>query len=765
MSIPGRQAVPPDTELKEKPSRDIEPTPQSKPTGLSSLARYALAGGSAAFLLGLLEWIDVNIRLTPFFESVSERAVFSTYFCLPLITGSLLGIVSGAFFLSASYLSGAIENIIGKRLKPLYLIRPASWIIVASASAILLYQQPKVYAYARGLVREMEKFSSVRVFLLNHERATTLIILFSLFLSCWVISLLASRAFAMNRMIRTIWMAALAAIIAAAYYADSRLEIGLYENSFHHSMFLLNFTLAMAFSATLFQVSPRIRSAVAALRSKRLLLSLVAAVVAAAVLFTFWNIDRNQNLKTQLFHRTTQAKQHFKLVQWAVDFDRDGYSALLGGGDSNDRRSDINPGQKETVGDGLDNNGIGGDLTQQDIDDWRRGRSSLNKAVPAARRLNVIYIFIDALRADHLGTYGYPRNTSPNIDKLAARSVVFERAYSPAPNTFEAFPKFMQSSHWDGHYETWTEALARNGYNNLLFPRRIATQLRYVKGMRVVHEPRGKRLAETIDVAIRLLGSEPADKPFCAFLYATDPHRPYLKHDEFDFGPGMIDRYDGEIAFADHQFGRLFDWMEGAGLFENTMVVIMADHGESLGERGIYKHSSQLYDEQIRVPMIIYVPGIPPRRVPDFVSTVDLGATILSAVGIQPPDDYAGVSLLPLMKGEPFTHPPIYAEQTTTQDSPYVRREQNLHPHSKKYMVITQDGYKLIYNRNAHTFELFDLKADPREERNIFDREAERAGRMKMLLGRFIDIVLASRPEDADESQYFIPGSKETEEL
>jgi arylsulfatase A-like enzyme len=152
--------------------------------------------------------------------------------------------------------------------------------------------------------------------------------------------------------------------------------------------------------------------------------------------------------------------------------------------------------------------------------------------------------------------------------------------------------------------------------------------------------------------------------------------------------------------------------------------------------------------------MIIYSPGLAPRRVADYVSSIDLGTTILSTVGIEPPREYAGVNLGPLMRGEPFTHPPVYAEQTYNQDSPYVRLDQNVFPESKKYMVITQDGYKLIYNRNYHTFELFDLKRDKQELRNLFDRLPEKAGELKRLLGRFIDIVSVSRPWDADERQY-----------
>ena len=371
---------------------------------------------------------------------------------------------------------------------------------------------------------------------------------------------------------------------------------------------------------------------------------------------------------------------------------------------------------------------------------------------------------MDALRADHLSAYGYSRKTSPNLDKLAARSLLFENAHTPAPNTFEALPKFTQGTYWDAHLDGWPEIMARNGYDALMFPRRISTLLRHVKGMKVVANARVRTFEETIDAAVNVLGSAPTDRPFCAYLYSTDTHRPYKPHEEFYYGPSTIDLYDGEISYMDFQFGRLLDALEQSGKLKYTLIVIMADHGESLGERGVYKHSSQLYNEQTRVPMIIHFPGLSPRSIKDYVSTIDLGPTILNAVGLDYPRECAGVSLVPLMRGQPFTHPPIYGEQTTQEVSPFVRPDQQLDPGQKKYMIITQDGFKLIYNRDYYSFELFDLTNDPREIRNLYDRMPGRAAEMKMHLGRFIDVVTASRPRDADESQYFFGPTGEVRE-
>jgi arylsulfatase A-like enzyme len=278
--------------------------------------------------------------------------------------------------------------------------------------------------------------------------------------------------------------------------------------------------------------------------------------------------------------------------------------------------------------------------------------------------------------------------------------------------------------------------------------------LRHVKGMKEVYRNRSHHLNAAIDNTIDVLSRHNGNRPFCAYLYAFDPHLPYDPPHQFDFGQSDTDRYDGEIAYTDFCFGKLFDWVEKSGHMKDTMIVVMADHGESLGERRVNKHSTQLYDEQTHVPMIVYAPGIAPRRVGAYVSTVDLGPTILNFVGLDYPEAYAGVSLVPLMKGEPMVHPPVYSEQTFFEGSRFVSASQQINQPSKKYMVITQDGFKLIYNRDFYAFELYDLKKDPLERRNLFEQFPARAARMKALVGTYVDVVRVSRPWNADESKY-----------
>jgi arylsulfatase A-like enzyme len=751
-----------DTDEKDgdKGGRGLE----QPPTFLALLRDYALIGACGALLLGVVELVDLNIRLSPVFQSFIERAIFVSYFSLNIVSGLVAGLLLGLIVQIGSLLNTTAQRAVfggnGSRLVP----RLAAGAAGSAIAAFLLNQQPQIHGHVLEIIREAEKFEALRNTLLNHERSTSYLLLMGVVVGCWLLWILTRRLRSSNIVIRMTGFVVLSLLIACGYYVDSRFETPLYETSMHRSLFLICAALSMSLIGVI-GVRRANSQAPVATPVKRAAAVIGAIVIVASVAFTFVHSDKDQNLKTQVFYRTTQAKQYFKLAQWILDLDRDGSSPFLGGGDCDDRRADINPRRGETAGDGIDHNCIGGPLTEQRIADWRREHSAVYQtANPSAKRLNVIYVFIDALRPDHLSAYGYGRKTSPNLDKLAARSSLFENAFTPAPNTFEALPKFTQGTYWDAHVEGWPQIMARHGYDAMLFPRRISTLRRHIKGMRIIDSGGTGTFEGTIDSAIEELGNAGKDRPFCAYLYSTDTHRPYKPHAEFYYGASLIDLYDGEISYMDFHLGRLFDWMEKSGRMDDTMIVIMADHGESLGERGVFKHSTLLYNEQARVPMIIHVPGLAARRIKDYVSTIDLGPTMLNAVGLDYPRECAGVSLVPLIRGEAFKHPPVYGEQTTQEVSPFVRADQNVGQEQKKYMIITQDGFKLIYNRDHYAFELFDLNNDSFEVRNIYDRMPERAAELRDLLGRFIDVVTVSRPWDADESQYFFGPTGEVRE-
>ncbi|HMG35235.1 MAG TPA: sulfatase [Blastocatellia bacterium] len=721
----------------------------------SSLARYSLAGSLAALLLAVIEIIDLQVHLSPEFNSFRERLIFAAYFSLCPVSGAAIGLIIGVVALAGSVLQTFTRKLLTGRIGTERRVEVAAAAVAAAVIVAVFIVQTQSKAYVSGLIIEAQKLPYLYGRLLKHQAILIVAILLGLLVACRIFWRLARAVRQMSPAIKALWFMGLCVVIGLAYYVDSHVEVQLYEYTLHRSMFLLCFGSAITLigSGYFTRANERAFSG----RLSRGLLVLFVALILAGSVFTFAEFGSNQNLKTHLMTRTTQAKQHFKIVQWVLDFDRDGYSSVLAGGDTDDRNPAINPDRAEIIGDGIDNNSIGGDLSEEQRTEWFRERTSLHAPDgPVRERLNVIYIFIDALRADHLSVYGYGRNTSPEIDRFALRSIVFDNAFSPSANTFESAARFMKSSYWDATVESWTEVLGHNGYNVMLFPQRRYPMLkRYVKGAHVDSNAKGVDLPESIDIAIETLSNVPKEAPFCAFIYAVDPHRPYARHSDFNFGSGNTDLYDGEIAFTDHYFGRLFEWLEKSGHLNDTAVVLMADHAESLGERRVYRHSSQLYSDQTHIPMIFYVPGLASRRVQDYVTSVDLGTTILNVVGAPCPEQYTGVSLLALMKGEPFVHPPIFGEQTLREkEFPNLRPEQYPQPTDKKFMIITQDGYKLIYDRAAAAFQLFDLKNDGAELHNLYDQRPEVSLDLKQKLGRFIDIVSASRPALADEAKY-----------
>lgn len=302
---------------------------------------------------------------------------------------------------------------------------------------------------------------------------------------------------------------------------------------------------------------------------------------------------------------------------------------------------------------------------------------------------NVLVIVIDALRADHLGCYGYERPTSPFIDAMAADGVLFERAQSLSSYTNESVTSLFlgrfPSAHpwgtgWQAQPDPDTPALAEQfqgaGYATGIFSN--TPQLNFPAFWRGFdekecyaewgHSGMGPRL---VDRALQFYRKHRRQKSFL-YLHFLDPHSPYDPPDDFyrkfadpplpkeqwfrlwedvrphvpalleqGFGPGeprfddLVTRYDAEIAFEDSNLGRLFDGMRRLGLLDKTLVVITADHGEEFLDHDYVEHAWRVYWESVHVPLIFHAPrALPPARLPDRVSLADLAPTLLTFAGI-----------------------------------------------------------------------------------------------------------------------------------
>lgn len=291
------------------------------------------------------------------------------------------------------------------------------------------------------------------------------------------------------------------------------------------------------------------------------------------------------------------------------------------------------------------------------------------------RHPNVLVILLDTLRADHLGTYGYARDTSPFLDSFAAQNVKFNFAITAAPWTPPSvasiftgkyaashgfFPPNSREEAKKGHlvfspeHDTLAEIFQRNGYaTGAVSPNPwITAEFKFDQGFEnFVYVPRAP--AEKINsVAEKLLAKfKQEDKPFFLYLHYLDPHDPYAPPAGYanmfneplpnrNYSEEMfktIGLYDGEIRYLDTSLKNLFDSLDHKGLLEDLLVVIVGDHGEQFEEHGFLTHGNTVYNVETHVPLIVKLPRQQRKVVDHTVSTIDIFPTLLTAAGIELP--------------------------------------------------------------------------------------------------------------------------------
>jgi arylsulfatase A-like enzyme len=378
-------------------------------------------------------------------------------------------------------------------------------------------------------------------------------------------------------------------------------------------------------------------------------------------------------------------------------------------------------------------------------------------AIPAGskRTYNVVLLTIDTLRAD-LGFAGYPRPITPQLDELARRSTVFERAYATASYTPKSMGPLLI-----GRYATET---ARNGEhyttffpsNTFVAERARAAGVRTIAGVchryflwkkgfqegqdiydtSAAHpEPRdddprvtSDRLSDT---AIRLLGrpenSTPKGPPgrFLAWFHYIDPHTPYVPHKGApDFAsmppagaPSLRAAYDAEVWFTDSQLGRVIDFVRSQPWGNDTAIIITADHGEAFGEHGHWRHGREVWEPLIRVPLIINLPPsspappeAAPRRIALKRSHIDLVPTILDLLGVELKDALHGKSLLADMRAAP---------NELEERDVFVDMPKGPYNEARRAIVTgPSPGIKLIHF-GGHRYEAYDLASDPAEAHSL----------------------------------------------
>lgn len=380
-------------------------------------------------------------------------------------------------------------------------------------------------------------------------------------------------------------------------------------------------------------------------------------------------------------------------------------------------------------------------------------------------RPNILLISVDTLRADRLGAYGAAAVETPAIDGLARQGVRFEHAFTPVPLTLPA--------HWTMHtgLEPWHHGVADNGMSPDLPPGATLAEKLGAQGYDtaafvsafVLHSTFGldrgfaryddgpaadaaldqlthatAPAGERVGRALRWLQKRDAagSRPFFLWLHLFDPHAPY--DPPVQFRARYRDRpYDGEVAFVDQQLARLLAGLDRLGVTERTLVVLTADHGESLGEHGEETHGVLLYDATLRIPLIFRYPAALPagelRREP--ATLADVAPTLLALAGFDP-GAVDGRDLFAEEPGGPRTLAAI-------SEGPQRRFGW------ARLTALRDERWKYIASPAP---ELFDWQADPGELRDLRQAEPERADRMARAV-RAIDRELSSRLEERADSE------------
>jgi choline-sulfatase len=388
-------------------------------------------------------------------------------------------------------------------------------------------------------------------------------------------------------------------------------------------------------------------------------------------------------------------------------------------------------------------------------------RLHLAGLTPKPSDLNVLVITLDTTRADRLGCYGFQGVETPNIDALAADGVLFERATATVPLTFPShssiFTGLVPPRHGvrdnggfflDAAHVTLAERLKTGGWTTGAFIGAWVLESRWGLGQGFDHYSDRfelskykivslgtvqKRADEVTGDALRWIDGV-RDRKFFAWVHLYDPHTPYEAPEPF--ASRYSERpYLGEIAYTDTVVGGLLDALRQRGLMERTLVVLTADHGESLGDHGEASHAYFIYGATTRVPLVIRTPWGHHGRHAGSVSSVDIMPTILDLVGLPAQADVDGRSLAGA----------VIDPKTPVDHAAYAETYFPRYHFGWQHLRGLRDGrYAYV---DAPEPELYDLAADPGETRNIYKAYSARAEDYRQQLGRIATTATEKTPE------------------
>jgi arylsulfatase A-like enzyme len=393
---------------------------------------------------------------------------------------------------------------------------------------------------------------------------------------------------------------------------------------------------------------------------------------------------------------------------------------------------------------------------------WRRPVESLN----------VIFLTLDTVRADHLGCYGSEMGRTPALDALAEKGVLFQRAYAPVPLTLPSHASLLTGCYPPVHglhlngkgrlssaIPVLTEILQERDFETGAFVASYVLNSKFGldRGFDTYVDDKGWHAAsagpalhprrdghDVMSAALKWMEGRNAQRYFCwIHLYDAhaDPQSQYDAH-EATFGDAFVDQpYDAGVAYVDLQLGRLMDFLQQRGLTERTLLVVVADHGEGLMEHAEREHGYQIYDSTLSVPLIVAGPPFIRRgtRIPQVVSIVDVMPTVLECLALEPQEPLCGTSLRPALSGGAIESRTCYAAT----DAPL-----ELSGWAPLRGVVTEQ-WKYIQTTRP---ELYNLLDDPAETRDLAAANPEKSQELAALLDSMLVAMVERAASMSDVS-------------
>ncbi len=349
---------------------------------------------------------------------------------------------------------------------------------------------------------------------------------------------------------------------------------------------------------------------------------------------------------------------------------------------------------------------------------------------------DLVLLTVDALRADHVSAYGYARSTTPSVDALAREGTLFEHAYCPTPHT-----SYSITSMLTGKYlrpllelglgevsETWPQSLRRYGWRTAAFYPPAVFFIDENRFTRFEHDHLGFEYAkvEFADPVLRerqvteYLDGAASGAPLFLWVHFFEPHEPYVVHPDhvFEGGPSAdVDAYDSEVATADDGIGRITRLVRARR--PGAVIIVTADHGEEFGEHGGHYHGTTVYEEQVRVPIVVAGAGVRRgQRIRTVVQTIDLLPTALSALGIPRPARVRGRDLGSLLTGD----------GAEGKDAGFAFAE------TDDYALVASGDDRLVCQRRAAACAVYRPIDDPGQHRDVARDEVERFDALRAML-------------------------------